>query len=76
MIINSNIQEIDLKTNEELEALIEINLSTEELIRLLKNFYKGWKEVKVEIKELAYNIVRNERHIQLKTNAITFVVQK
>ncbi|MEB9303881.1 class I SAM-dependent methyltransferase, partial [Bacillus cereus] len=63
LIINSNIQEIDLKTNEELEALIEINLSTEELIRLLKNIYKGWKEVKVEIKELAYNIVRNERHI-------------
>ncbi|MCU5187694.1 class I SAM-dependent methyltransferase, partial [Bacillus cereus] len=26
--------------------------------------------------ELAYNIVRNERHVQLKTNAITFVVQK
>ncbi|MCQ6372384.1 class I SAM-dependent methyltransferase, partial [Bacillus cereus] len=43
LIINSNIQEIDLKTNEELEALIEINLSTEELIRLLKNIYKGWK---------------------------------
>ncbi|MEC2626927.1 class I SAM-dependent methyltransferase, partial [Bacillus cereus] len=56
LIINSNIQEIDLKTNEELEALIEINLSTEELIRLLKNIYKGWKEVKVGIKELAYNI--------------------
>ncbi|MEB8822734.1 class I SAM-dependent methyltransferase [Bacillus cereus] len=76
LIINSNIQEIDLKTNEELEALIEINLSTEELIRLLKNIYKGWKEVKVEIKELAYNIVRNERHIQLKTNSITFAFQK
>ncbi|PEY60936.1 class I SAM-dependent methyltransferase [Bacillus cereus] len=76
LIINSNIQEIDLKTNEELEALIEINLSTEELIRLLKNIYKGWKEVKVEIKELVYNIVRNERHIQLKTNAITFAFQK
>ncbi|MCB4335129.1 MULTISPECIES: class I SAM-dependent methyltransferase [Bacillus cereus group] len=76
LIINSNIQEIDLKTNEALEALIEINLPTEEIIRLLKSIYKGWKEVKVEIKELAYNIVRNERHIQLKTNAITFVVQK
>ncbi|ARO62036.1 MULTISPECIES: class I SAM-dependent methyltransferase [Bacillus cereus group] len=76
LIINSNIQEIDLKTNEELEALIEINLPTEEIIRLLKSIYKGWKEVKVEIKELAYNIVRDERHIQLKTNAITFVVQK
>ncbi|HDX9637040.1 class I SAM-dependent methyltransferase [Bacillus cereus group sp. MYBK108-2] len=76
LIINSNIQEIDLKTNEELEALIEINLPTEEIIRLLKSIYKGWKEVKVEIKELAYNIVRDERHIQLKTNAISFVVQK
>ncbi|MBJ3789499.1 class I SAM-dependent methyltransferase [Bacillus sp. OA1] len=76
LIINSNIQEIVLKTNEELEALIEINLPTDEIIRLLKSIYKGWKEVKVEIKELAYNIVRNERHIQLKTNAITFVVQK
>ncbi|PFX74441.1 hypothetical protein, partial [Bacillus toyonensis] len=75
-IINSNIQEIDLKTNEELEALIEINLPTEEMIRLLKSIYKGWKEVKVEIKELAFDIVRNERHIQLKTNAITFVVQQ
>ncbi|MGH1283775.1 class I SAM-dependent methyltransferase [Bacillus toyonensis] len=76
LIINSNIQEIDLKTNEELEALIEINLPTEEMIHLLKSIYNGWKELKVEIKELAYNIVRNERHIQLKTNAITFVVQK
>ena len=76
LIINSNIQEIDLKTNEELEALIEINLPTEEMIRLLKSIYKGWKEVKVEIKELAFDIVRNERHIQLKTNAITFVVQQ
>ncbi|HGH7181757.1 class I SAM-dependent methyltransferase [Bacillus cereus] len=76
LIINSNIQEIDLKTNEELDALIEINLSTEEMINTLKSIYKEWKEIKVEIKELAYDIVRNERHIQLKTNAITFVVQK
>ncbi|MDR4984551.1 SAM-dependent methyltransferase [Bacillus cereus] len=76
LIINSNIQEIDLKTNEELDALIEINLPTEEMIYILKSIYKGWKEIKMEIKELAYDIVRNEKHIQLKTNAITFVVQK
>lgn len=65
-----------MKTNQELDALIEINLPTEEMISTLKNIYQEWKEVKVEIKELAYDIVRNERHIQLKTNAITFVVQK
>ncbi|MGN4443652.1 class I SAM-dependent methyltransferase [Bacillus cereus group sp. MYBK79-1] len=76
LIINSNIQEIDLHTKEELDALIEINLATDDMIRLLKSIYKEWQEIKVEIKELAYNIVRNDRHIQLKTNAITFVVQK
>ncbi|MCU5330919.1 MULTISPECIES: class I SAM-dependent methyltransferase [Bacillus] len=75
-IINSNIQEIDLHTNEELVALIEINLPTEDMLHLLKSIYKEWQEIKIEIKELAYNIVRNEREIQLKTNAITFVFQK
>ncbi|MBY7120592.1 class I SAM-dependent methyltransferase [Bacillus sp. 16GRE42] len=76
LIINPNIQEIDLHTKEELDALIEINLPTEHMIYLLKNIYKEWKEIKIEIKELAYNIVRNGKHVQLKTNAITFVVQK
>ena len=66
LIINSNIQEIDLHTNEELDALIEINLPTEDMIYLLKSIYKEWKEIKVEIKELAYDIVRNNRNIQLK----------
>ena len=66
LIINSNIQEIDLHTNEELDALIEINLPTEDMIYLLKNIYEDWKEMKVEIKELAYDIIRNERHILLK----------
>ena len=76
LIINSNIQEIDLHTNEKLDALIEINLPTEDMIYLLKNIYKEWQEIKIEIKELVYDIVRDERHIQLKTNAITFVFQK
>ncbi|EJR54904.1 hypothetical protein IIM_01844 [Bacillus cereus VD107] len=76
LIVNSNIQEIDLETNQELDALIEINLSTEEMLRTLKSVYPKWKEVKIEIKNLAYNIIRNGKHIELKTNAITYVVQK
>ncbi|MEH7062342.1 class I SAM-dependent methyltransferase, partial [Bacillus wiedmannii] len=56
LIINSNIQEIDLHTKEELDALIEINLPTEHMIYLLKSIYKEWQEIKIEIKELAYNI--------------------
>ncbi|MGM2060847.1 class I SAM-dependent methyltransferase, partial [Bacillus cereus group sp. BceL130] len=42
LIINSNIQEIDLHTKEELDALIEINLPTEDMIHLLKSIYKEW----------------------------------
>ncbi|KAB2451759.1 class I SAM-dependent methyltransferase [Bacillus sp. CH126_4D] len=76
LIINSNIQEIDLHTKEELDALIEINLPTEDMLHLLKSIYNDWQEIKVEIKELVYDIVRDERHIQLKTKAITFVFQK
>ncbi|MGN4422666.1 class I SAM-dependent methyltransferase [Bacillus cereus group sp. MYBK30-1] len=76
LIVNSNIREVDLETGEELDALIEINLTTEEMLHVLKKIYRDWEEIKVEIKTLAYNIVRNEEHIQLKTNAITFVVRK
>ncbi|WP_439876303.1 class I SAM-dependent methyltransferase [Bacillus mycoides] len=76
LIVNSNIQEIDLETNQELDALVEINLSTEEMILVLKSVYTEWQEVKIEIKSLSYAIVRNGKHIKLKTNAITYVVQK
>lgn len=75
LIVNSNVQEIDLATNEELDALIEINLSTEIMLNTLKNMYEGWKEIHIEVKHLTYNIMRNDTSIQLKTNAITFVVQ-
>ncbi|EJV72365.1 hypothetical protein BWGOE4_26670 [Bacillus mycoides] len=76
LIVNSNIQEIDLETNQALDALIEINLSTKEMIHTLKDVYTEWQEVQVEIKNLTYDIVRNGTHIQLNTNAITFVMQK
>ncbi|MEY8348126.1 class I SAM-dependent methyltransferase [Bacillus cereus] len=75
LIVNSNVQEIDLVTNEELDALLEINLSTEIMLNTLKNMYRGWREIHIEVKNLTYNIMRNNKSIQLKTNAITFVFQ-
>ena len=48
LIINSNIQEIDLHTNEELDALIEINLPTEDMIYLLKVFIRNGKKLKLK----------------------------
>ncbi|MFD6510742.1 MULTISPECIES: class I SAM-dependent methyltransferase [unclassified Bacillus (in: firmicutes)] len=76
LIINSNIQEIDLETNQKLDALVEINLPTKEMIWTLKSVYSEWQKIKVGIKSLSYDIVRNGKSIKLKTNAITYVVQK
>ncbi|EJS76422.1 class I SAM-dependent methyltransferase [Bacillus cereus] len=76
LIVNSSIQEIDLEANQKLDALVEINLPTEKMVFSLKNIYFEWRELKIEVKNLSYDIVRNGKHMKLITNAITFVVQK
>ncbi|MGN7941636.1 class I SAM-dependent methyltransferase [Virgibacillus sp. 6R] len=76
LIVNSEVEEIDLETNERLDALMEVNLLTDIMMSKLTSVYKGWKEVKRVIKPLEFTITRNEKPILLKTNAITYVVRK
>ncbi|WP_163582899.1 class I SAM-dependent methyltransferase [Gracilibacillus saliphilus] len=76
IIINSEVEEIETETNKRLDALMEVNLSTDQMINKLNNNYKGWKVIKQLVRPLEYQIVRNEKPVLLKSNAITFVVQK
>ncbi|MBS4200804.1 class I SAM-dependent methyltransferase [Bacillus sp. FJAT-49732] len=76
IIVNSEVEEIDLDTNESLFPLMEINLSTEEMMNKLNEAYKGWEVIKVLVKPLKYTIKRKQRPVLLKTNAITFAVKK
>lgn len=76
IIVNSEVVEIDVETNEKLEALIEVNLSTEDMINKLSSLYIGWEVLKLDVKPLEYSIIRNEKPVLLKTNAITYVVRK
>ncbi|WP_059173093.1 class I SAM-dependent methyltransferase [Bacillus sp. FJAT-27445] len=76
IIINSQVREIDLKTGEELEAMMEVNLCTEEMERKLEWNYKGWDVLRQLVKPLEYTIVRGDREVLLTTNAVTFVVKK
>lgn len=76
IIVNSEVTETDVETNEKLEALMEINLSTEYMMKKLSTFYKGWEVLKSEVKLLEYSIIRNGKSVLLKTNAITYVVRK
>lgn len=75
LVINTEVTEIDLHTGESLDALIEVNLSTYDMIHELNPVFKGWKLVKHLVKPLEYNIERNGVPILLKTNAVTYVVQ-
>lgn len=62
--MKSNLKETLIETNERLEALMEINLTTEEMLVKLHRIYgEGWE-------------VTNEKPVLLSTDAITFVVKK
>ncbi|MFB5087754.1 class I SAM-dependent methyltransferase [Psychrobacillus sp. PGGUH221] len=76
IIVNSEVTEIDEETNEKLDALMEVNLSTEDMIKKISSFYTGWELFKSEVKTLEYSIIRNGKPVLLKTNAITYVVRK
>ncbi|WP_316571737.1 class I SAM-dependent methyltransferase [Neobacillus sp. YIM B06451] len=76
IIINSQVRERDLNTGEELDAMMEVNLTTEEMEKKLKLNYEGWDVLKHLVKPLEYTIVRGDREVLLTTNAVTFVVRK
>ncbi|MBS4218782.1 class I SAM-dependent methyltransferase [Bacillus sp. FJAT-49711] len=76
IIVNSEIQELDLETNDRLDALMEINISTEDMMKKLNKVYIGWEAIKALVKPLEYTIMRGQRSILLTTNAITYVVKK
>jgi SAM-dependent methyltransferase len=77
LIINSQVEEILIETNEKLDALIEINLKTEDMLKKLTQLYgDGWELLSQLVKPLEYTIYRNDKPVLLKTNAITHVVRK
>ncbi|MEI4832230.1 class I SAM-dependent methyltransferase [Bacillus sp. FJAT-53711] len=76
IVMNSSVEEIDMDTNVKLDPLFEVNLATEEMLYMLRKIYIGWEELRVVVKPLEYRIVRDERHVLLRTNAITFCVRK
>ncbi len=76
IIINSEVQEIDRETGKKLEAFIELNLSTKEIIEKLKKHFHDWKWLKQIVRPQEYLIKREEREVILKTKAITFIARK
>ncbi|TXK85758.1 bifunctional 2-polyprenyl-6-hydroxyphenol methylase/3-demethylubiquinol 3-O-methyltransferase UbiG [Paenibacillus sp. N3.4] len=76
IIINTNVEEIDIESNEKIEPLLEIDMSTEHCMSILNRIYAGWSEVTVLVKQLKFEIVRNERPTLLKSDCVSFAVRK
>ena len=76
IVINSSVEEIDVNTHVRLGPLFEVNLSTEEMLCMLRKIYKGWEELLVGVKPLEYQIVRDKQPVSLRTKAVTFCVRK
>lgn len=56
IILNSNVKETDLITNQSLEPLIEVNMTTDESWELLKNIYYNWEHINSLVKPLELEI--------------------
>lgn len=76
IIVNSEVTEITMETNETLDAGMEVNIETGKMLNKLQHAYDGWEVLKQLVKPLEYDIIRNDEPILLKTNAITYVVRK
>lgn len=76
LIINTNVRETDLTTNESLEPLIEINLTTEQAWSILDHSYSDWERITNIVKPLEFEISRDGKPVLLSSDCITLVVKK
>jgi len=76
LVINTNVRETDKLMDTEIPAQFEVNLSTEELQNLLDQVFSNWEIIKSSTQEQQYDIPRENRISDLKTNVVTFVARK
>jgi hypothetical protein len=76
IIIGSNIQEVTVETNVELDPMFEINLPTDRMLQMLETHYAGWDIQLRLVKPLVYGIERGGAPVRLTTDCITYVVKR
>lgn len=76
IIIASNIREVVLENEHELDPMFEVNLSTESMVELLNRQFAGWEIEQLTVKPLAFEINRNGHPVKLTSDCITFVARK
>ena len=76
IIISSNIRELLVEENIEIDPMFELNLTTEHMLELLDSHYEGWEVERRLVKSLQYSIQRQDKPVQLSSDCITYVAKK
>lgn len=75
-VINSNVREMNLNTNEVIDAQFEVNLPTEKLQEYLTKVFNDCDLLKSSVIEQEYDIPREMFISRLHTDVVTYVVRK
>ena len=75
-VINSNVREMNLNTNEVVDAQFEVNLPTEKLQEYLTKVFSDCDLLKTAVIEHEYDIPREMFISRLHTDVFTYVVRK
>jgi 2-polyprenyl-3-methyl-5-hydroxy-6-metoxy-1,4-benzoquinol methylase len=76
VIMNTNIEEFDAKSGKQREALFEVNMDKDNVLKLLRQHYEGWEEIHVSDEPLELDIDREDKAVLLKANCLTFAARK
>jgi 2-polyprenyl-3-methyl-5-hydroxy-6-metoxy-1,4-benzoquinol methylase len=76
IMINTNVEWINKKTNRKIKSLIPFELQTEETIKLLRDVYRGWDIKKMDIKKSSVQEKYKDKLIDFKSDFIILIAIK
>jgi tellurite methyltransferase len=76
LIINSNIRETVVETGAQIDPMFELLFDTELLLNTLRIMYKDWRLLKQTVKPYEIEIIRDGKKVLLKSDVVTWAVQK
>jgi len=76
ILMSTEVMEQDLATGEETPGIIELNLGTQQAIRLLEELYQDWEILIVRHLPQEMTEIKYGRNIKFKSNWLTFVAKK
>ncbi|MBR7178608.1 MAG: class I SAM-dependent methyltransferase [Oscillospiraceae bacterium] len=76
IVMNTGVQEWDAVTGEAREPQFEVNLSPEEVRKLLGVYFGGWEVLTDQLTHQNYDVPRGERTVTISSEVVTFAARR